>query len=396
MKNLKVADGDRPVPEGGNPRINWVNLLFLTATPLLALIGIPLYLAAHPFSGMNLLFLVLFYVATGLSITAGYHRLFAHRSYESGTLVRLFFLTFGAAAFQNSALKWSADHRLHHRFVDSLKDPYSIQKGFFYAHIGWIFFKDDVYDFEPLKDISSDPLVRWQHRFYFPIAVIAGLIFPMGAGWVIGDTWGGLLWGGIVRIVLVHHSTFLINSLSHYIGRQPYSVENSSRDNFFTAFLTFGEGYHNYHHQFQFDYRNGIHWYQWDPTKWIIKTLELVRCAKKLRKASDASIFKARVLVQREQLDRNLRRFSFKVPAGFEQKLNAAQEKLLIARTRWTELKKEYRELKSSMDHRRIELTDKLKHDLQAAKKQMEEALQIWNALLRELYRLHQESYLYS
>ena len=124
--------------------------------------------------------------------------------------------------------------------------------------------------------------------------------------------------GGNGGIALVYHFTFLINSLSHYWGREPYLLPDSSRDNTVTAFLTFGEGYYNYHHQFQYDYRNGVQWYQWDPTKWMIRTLELFRFVKKLRKASDENIFKARVLVQRERLLQKIEQLSIKLPSTLE------------------------------------------------------------------------------
>ncbi|MBI3352718.1 MAG: fatty acid desaturase [Nitrospirae bacterium] len=322
-------------------------------------------------------------------MTGGYHRLFSHKSYEAHPVIRGFFLLFGAAAFQKSAVKWCSDHRDHHRYVDQLNDPYSIQKGFFYAHIGWVFLKDRENSFDNVRDLREDPLVFWQHRHYFPIAVFMGFVLPFLLGFLFNDPWGGLLWGGFVRTVLVHHSTFLINSLSHYIGKQPYSLKNSSRDNMFTALLTFGEGYHNYHHQFQYDYRNGIRWYQWDPTKWLIKSLEWVRFVKRLKKAPDEHIFKAKILVQRERLIKKMDVSSKKLPDALEQKLNLAQEKLLLARVRWNQMKLEYKAVKSSMDNKRIEILKKLGDDLLSSKTQLKEAYAVWNSLIVEFYNVY-------
>ena len=371
-------------------QVYWLNVAFLTLTPLVSLIGIPLYLSKVGFTWPIMTLFVFFFVATGLSITGGYHRLFSHKSYEANSIIKFFFLIFGAAAFQKSTVKWCSDHRLHHRYVDRLNDPYSIQKGFFYAHIGWVFLKDSVNSFDNVHDLLEDRLVRWQHRYYFLIACFMGFVVPFLLGLLFNDPWGGLLWAGFVRTVLVHHSTFLVNSLSHFIGKQPYSLKNSSRDNTLTAFLTFGEGYHNYHHQFQYDYRNGIRWYQWDPTKWMIKSLEVIRFVRKLRRASDESIFKAKILVQREKLLQKMDIISIKLPETLEQKLNLAQEKLLSARVRWTQMKMEYKAVKNSMDNRRIDILKKLKDDLLSSKKQLKEAYAVWNSLIHEFYHVLQ------
>jgi stearoyl-CoA desaturase (delta-9 desaturase) len=130
---------------------------------------------------------------TELSITAGYHRLFAHRTYETNWWVKLAYLLVGAGAFQASALKWATDHRRHHRFVDKEEDPYNIKKGFFWAHMGWLFVKDNPkYRDQFPGDLSKDPLIAWQHRYYIPIAVATGFGVPTLAGWILGNAFGGL------------------------------------------------------------------------------------------------------------------------------------------------------------------------------------------------------------
>src|SRR3990172_3119880 len=138
-------------------KIDWVNAVFLTTTPLIALIGMPLHLYYRDLSWPILGIFAFYLLATGLSITGGYHRLFAHKSYEANRLVKTLFLLFGAAACQNSAVKWASDHRDHHRYVDQTPDPYNIRRGFFYSHIGWIFLKgkeDDSYD--NVRDLLKD------------------------------------------------------------------------------------------------------------------------------------------------------------------------------------------------------------------------------------------------
>ncbi len=367
---------------------DWVNVAFLTLTPLAALIAAPVHLMTVGLSWPIMAVFAFYLMATGLSITGGYHRLFAHKSYEANFLVRLFFLVFGAAACQNSALKWTSDHRDHHRYVDQSPDPYNIYKGFFYAHIGWIFYKDVEGDsFENVRDLLKDSLVRWQHRFYVPLAISVGFGLPFVLGLILGDAWGCFLWAGIVRVVIVHHSTFLINSLCHYMGKRPYSLKDSARDSTLAAILTYGEGYHNYHHQFQYDYRNGIRWYHWDPTKWMIKTLEIIRFVKKLRRAPEETIFKARLQVQRENLRQKFTGASKEFCDNVEQELHSAQERLLSARSRWNELKSEYRSVKISMDAKRKEIALKLEHELESAKIHLKEAHSSWNRIVQGFYQ---------
>jgi stearoyl-CoA desaturase (delta-9 desaturase) len=374
-------------PNKKSHEIDWVNVSFLTITPLVALVGAPLHLLYVGFSWPLFAVFAFYLLATGLSITGGYHRLFAHKSFEANPLVRFLFLVFGAAACQNSALKWASDHRDHHRYVDQAPDPYNIYKGFFYAHIGWIFFKeapDSTLD--NVRDLLKDPLVRWQHRFYVALAISVGFGLPFILGLLLGDGWGFFLWAGIVRVVIVHHSTFLINSLCHYLGKRPYSLKDSARDSTLAALLTYGEGYHNFHHQFQYDYRNGIRWYQWDPTKWMIKALELLRFVKKLRRAPDETIFKARLQVERENLRQRFTAVSKEFSGTVEQQLHSAQERLLSARSRWNELKSEYRSVKVSMGAKRKEISHKLEHELESAKIHFREAHSSWNRMVQEFY----------
>lgn len=283
-------------------KINWVNAVFLIATPIVAIVGV-FYLIwrGQLHWGTWILALVMSKV-TGLSITAGYHRLFTHRSYEASWLVRLLFLIFGAASFENSAKNWCSDHREHHLHVDHDPDPYNIKKGFFHAHMGWIFYKKDPsHTINNIPDLMSDLLIRFQDRYYYPIAVFIGFGLPTAIASLWGDPWGGFLLAGVARTVLNHHATFLINSFCHFIGRQPYSDQDSSKDSWLMAFLTFGEGFHNFHHTFQADYRNGHRGYHWDPTKWFIWMMAKLRLAKNLRRIPKEKILLAKVRLKEKR-----------------------------------------------------------------------------------------------
>ena len=284
-------------------QIDWVNTLFLTLSPIIAIILSWIYFKGHGIEYSQILMAIGFYFVTGIAITAGYHRLLSHRAYKATNIVKFFYLIFGAAAFQNSALKWSADHRIHHRHVDSEMDPYNIKKGFFYAHIGWIFYKEQpVEEVQYPKDLLNDKLVMWQHRNYLAIAITVGFVLPTIIGYFLGSALGGLALAGILRIVVVHHCTFFINSLCHIVGTRPYTDTNTARDSFIMALFSYGEGYHNYHHYFPSDYRNGIRWFHFDPTKWLIKVLSIVGLVNNLKKVPEKLIIQAKAEMQNKKL----------------------------------------------------------------------------------------------
>ncbi|MBA4152068.1 MAG: acyl-CoA desaturase, partial [Acinetobacter sp.] len=260
------------------PPINWPGAIVLVGTPLLAMILLPWFALSYGFTAVAWISFVVLAIINGISITAGYHRLWAHRAYEAHWSVKIFFMLFGTMAIQNSILIWASGHRTHHRHIDDVDhDPYSIRRGFWFAHIGWMLrqYESGKDDFRNAPDLLNDPIVMFQHRHYIKLVLIMNIAFPMALGYMLGDMWGVLLLGGLLRLVWSHHTTFFINSLAHMWGTRPYTDENSARDNPVLAFVTYGEGYHNYHHIFQYDYRNGIRWYHFDPTKWLIATLSV-------------------------------------------------------------------------------------------------------------------------
>lgn len=283
-----------------NQKIHWINVGWLIGSPLALAIFFPIQWTLEGTSLGFWLFFVISVAVTNLSITAGYHRLFSHRSYEARRWVRWLYLFLGAGAFQGSVISWATDHRRHHRFVDTNEDPYSIKKGFFYAHMGWLFRQEPTHDIP--KDLTNSRWIVLQHRYYVIWAIAAGFLLPMGIGSLMGSPFAGLIYGGLLRVVVSQHCTFLINSACHYVGRQPYNLNNSARDSWIMAVLAFGEGYHNYHHRFQADYRNGIRWYHWDPTKWLIRGLSFCGGTYRLRTTPEFEIFKARMAADRGRL----------------------------------------------------------------------------------------------
>jgi stearoyl-CoA desaturase (delta-9 desaturase) len=288
-------------------RVNWFTSAFLIVTFLTAVIGVPLYFLSFGVDPFLLGLFFFFFLATGMSITLGYHRLFAHKAFHARRPVKFFTLLFGAAAFEDSALDWASDHRYHHKNVDDEEhDPYAISRGFFWAHMGWIFFKLYPRPLDNVADLRKDPLVMWQHRYHHIIGVLVGLVLPtligaLHSGWV--GALGGFLVAGIARVVCVQHCTFLINSLCHTLGNRPYDSGTSARDSWLMAIFTFGEGYHNYHHSFQHDYRNGVKPWQWDPTKWAIWCLSKLGLASDLRRVPEERIFLAELREARRQAE---------------------------------------------------------------------------------------------
>jgi stearoyl-CoA desaturase (delta-9 desaturase) len=275
-------------------RINWVTSSFLIGTVVLTLTAVPLYLWRFGIDWFQVALFVAMFCATGFSISLGYHRLFSHIAFQASLPVRLFTLIFGAGAFENSVLMWSSEHRRHHKHVDHDDDPYDISKGFFYAHIGWLLFKlSPQPPFDNVPDLKRDRLVMWQHRYIHLLAVLVSFALPAFAGWLwnggVGAL-GGFLIAGVARVTVLQHCTFLINSACHTLGRQPYSDRCSARDSHLLALFTFGEGYHNYHHEFQHDYRNGVKPWEFDPTKWIIWTLSKMGLTANLRRVAAEKI----------------------------------------------------------------------------------------------------------
>lgn len=280
------------------PGYNWPAIIMFGLTTGLMVTVFPLYAWHHDFSASAWVWFGVFLYFSGLSITGGYHRLWSHKAYQAHWSLRLFYAAFGAQALQNSVLVWASMHRVHHREVDhETLDPYSSRRGLWYSHMGWMLRDEQSHklDFSNVRDLEKDSIVAFQHKHYLGIALFMNIGVPLLAGWATGDPWGTLVLAGLVRLVVNHHFTFLINSLAHFWGRQPYTTENSARDNDFLAVLTYGEGYHNFHHLFQWDYRNGIRWWQWDPTKWLITSMSWLGLASNLRRTPEFQIQRAKL-----------------------------------------------------------------------------------------------------
>ena len=339
--------------------INWLNTLFLILTPIIGLFGTAiLYAKGHPIPWQTWCFTAVFFVLNGLAITAGYHRLYAHKSYRAHGVIRGLFLMIASAAFQGSVLEWCTDHRDHHRYSDTEKDLYTIKKGFWSAHILWLFrLQPQRRDYSNVADIMQDPIARFQHRFIIPLGILFAFVCPMILCALWHDALGGLIVAGALRITLNHHTTFAINSICHLFGKKTYSQKESAVDNWITALVTFGEGFHNFHHRFPIDYRNGIRFYHYDPTKWLIRLLAMLGLARDLKTVSEKRILQQKMLNTVEQAEKNLaqqpptRRTQYETVLGqLRQSTQTIFNKLEHLEQQYRALKEEKLQLKSASE----------------------------------------------
>jgi stearoyl-CoA desaturase (delta-9 desaturase) len=305
MSNSKQLQGDQRVP------INWSVTAVLGLTFLAAVTVVPWYGIVYGYSGWAWAFFAFFLVFNGIGIGSGYHRLWSHRTYKARPALKWFLAIMGGMALQNSIIVWSARHRIHHRDVDDNdRDPYSIGRGFWFAHIGWMLrdYPSGEVDYSVVRDLENDPVAAWQHRWYWSLVWTSNVGVPLLLGWMVGDILGVFLLAGVARLVVNHHVTFFINSLAHIWGRQPYTDENSARDQHFLALITYGEGYHNYHHMFQSDYRCGIRWWHLDINKWFISACALLGLASDRKRAPAFKVLRARLNMDfkraRQQLEK--------------------------------------------------------------------------------------------
>jgi stearoyl-CoA desaturase (delta-9 desaturase) len=362
-----------------NKTVNWTGALFLTLSPIAAVVLTAVYLYLDGFQWKIWALAAVFYTLTAGSITGGYHRYFSHRTYEARPWLKWFWALFGAAAFQNSIWMWARDHRVHHRFVDTDLDPYSINKGFFWAHFGWMMVNESTTaDLAPYgRDFERDTVVQFQHKHYVSIAIFMGLVLPALIGHFCGSMLGGLAVAGFLRIVALHHMTFFINSWCHYFGKQRYTDTNTARDSFLMAVATFGEGYHNFHHIFANDYRNGVRWYHWDPTKWMIQVFRLLGGAHNLRRTPWSEIMRMQLAMDEKRLKTRLNNGW---QAQFQGQLDNLKLRVEAAQQRFEHLRDEYRKLAASYATISMEKLKELKFQLRMAQIELRAAIKQWRA----------------
>ncbi len=365
-------------------KINWVTLLFFVATTSVALIAGPWYVIRYGVSGGEMALMLFLIAATGLAITVGYHRLYAHSTYKTNKFIEFIILFFGAAAFEQSALIWSSGHRDHHRYVDTEKDPYSIKKGFWYAHIGWMTMWQQIPDFDNAKDLLKNKMLMFQHNYYAAVAVFTGILFPVWVGSLFGHALGAFILAVCVRLTFVYHATFCINSICHTIGKQTYDIHATARDHWFVALVTNGEGYHNFHHRFPTDFRNGIRWYDWDPSKWIIAMMGRLGLCWDLQTVSQFNILQARISAENQDVVERLAKINdHHHVAHMKEKLQVQYAILTQKLSEWeANVKTQRAALSATMAHHSDEWKSSTHARIEHAKADFFKARQQWKALI--------------
>jgi len=297
----KTATAARP-----SAGVRWLTLGVIII-PLLGVIAVPFSMWGAGFHWTDLGVLLGMYVLTVLGVTVGFHRLFVHRSFETYLWLKFVWAVLGSMAVQGTLFHWVSRHRRHHQFSDSPDDPHSphhggpgflgLVRGFWHAHIGWFFDMDPPNLQNYVSDLRQSRALKVVSNL-FPLWTAVGLILPAIVGGVITQSWAGactgLIWGGLVRIFLVHHITWSVNSACHLWGFRPFRTADESRNNPVFGILALGEGWHCTHHAFPTSARHGLHWWQIDISYWVIRTLAMLGLAWNLKLPTKEALAKAR------------------------------------------------------------------------------------------------------
>ncbi|MGH7242861.1 MAG: acyl-CoA desaturase [Phycisphaerales bacterium] len=294
------TDGLHARREHASRKLIIINLLTVIL-PFVGLAAAIILLWGIAFNWWYLSIFVLMYGISAAGITVGFHRLCTHKSFQTPAAMRYLFAVAGSMAVQGPVIRWCAEHRKHHQHSDSELDPHSphmtlhgswgdgtraVLRGAYHAHVGWLFEAPSKGLGKYSRDLRADRAVALADR-QFTFWVIIGLIIPAVLGGVLTMSWGGallgFLWGGLVRVLFVHHVTWSVNSICHIWGTQPFESHDESRNNAIVGVLAMGEGWHNNHHAFPTSARHGLRWWELDLSYTLIRVLQFVGLAKNVR-----------------------------------------------------------------------------------------------------------------
>lgn len=285
-------------------RFHRIALLTVSIAPIIGLGFAVWSLWGHGLSGVDAGIFAGMYAFTGLGVSAGFHRLFAHKTYEAKRPAAAVLAVAGSMSIEMGVIGWVATHRRHHAFADRPGDPHSphldaaqgvkgILRGLWFAHMGWLLTSERTDPDRWAPDLVKDRTINWIDRT-FGLWVALSFLIPPVLGLAITRSWMGaltaFLWGSLVRILLLHHVTFSINSICHFFGRRTYDTKEESRNVWALAFISFGEAWHNNHHAFPSSSALGLRWWQIDPGTMLIRSMRLVRLAGNVRRPSRAEV----------------------------------------------------------------------------------------------------------
>ena len=364
-------------------------VVILTLIPLIGVFGTGIYVYYNGIVWQEPVMMFIYWFLSGMGITMGYHRLFSHKAYKTNSFVEWVLMIFGSTALENTILKWSSDHRLHHTKAETEEDPYSITQGFWHAHIGWIVKNapDDKTKVKGVKDLQKKSAVKFQNKYYYHIGIIVGFIIPMAIGFIYGRPLGALLWAGFLRLAIVHHATFFINSLCHYVGRRTYDFKSTARDSWIVSWFTFGEGYHNYHHKFQWDYRNGVKWFAYDPSKWIINGLSYFGITYDLKKVKEHVIMQNHFNSIRTQLTEKFNKSTKSCKVFYQSKVDRLHQKADSLFISWDEMELRYNNMVENGKAKNRTLLKELKNERRQYRAQLNKIKRNLNTIMFDIQK---------
>jgi stearoyl-CoA desaturase (delta-9 desaturase) len=266
------------------PPIDWANIVYFSLIHIIALLA---FLPGN-FSWQAVgVFLLFHWITGGIGITLGFHRLVSHRSFEVPKWLEYFLIFCGTLACQGGPIDWIGLHRIHHKYSDNGPDPHDSNKGFWWSHIGWMLYeipaRQDIDRY--IKDIKDDPFYQFCQKNMIPIQVVLGLVlYAWGEAWI-GNGWAFVVWGIFLRLAVVFHCTWFVNSATHKFGYKSHESNDHSKNCWWVALVTYGEGWHNNHHAYQYSARHGLNWWEIDMTWMTIRFLQILGLAKNIRLA---------------------------------------------------------------------------------------------------------------
>ena len=254
----------------------WGTIIYMASIHFVALFAV--FPSNFSWEAIGVAF-VLYCITAGVGITLGFHRLVSHRSFETPKLVEYFLIFCGTLACQGGPLDWIGLHRIHHKYSDTELDPHDSNQGFWWSHLGWMLCQNPANEkiSRYTKDIAKDPFYQFCQIGMIPIQVVLGLFLYHFGGWPF------VIWGIFVRLVVVFHCTWFVNSATHKFGYKSHESNDNSKNCWWVALLTFGEGWHNNHHAYQYSARHGLQWWEIDLTWMMIKLLSLLGLAKNIK-----------------------------------------------------------------------------------------------------------------
>lgn len=262
------------------PPINWPTTVFMVVIHALMLLAL---IPGNTTWGAVGVAIGLHWLTGCLGITLGWHRLIAHRSFQVPKWLEYFFVFCGSLACQHGPIDWVGLHRHHHRYSDQEVDHHNSGRGFWWSHMGWIFHdvpsQKEVDRFT--RDIGNDPVYKFFNRYFFPLQIVLAAVLYLIGGWPF------VVWGVFIRLVVVYHCTWLVNSATHKFGYRTYTTDDASTNCWWVAVLTYGEGWHNNHHAFQHSARHGLRWWEIDLTWMHIRLLKALGLANRVKMVSD-------------------------------------------------------------------------------------------------------------